>query len=127
VKNERRFDLWVLGLALPVLLGGCGGGGGARPLSFGEAEKAAAPATIEGAPDTASIRRDTGKPTEFTVREDGTGQRMSVLAPADVAVPSNLSSATWVSVTGKYDASQRRFIATEVEPKVPPREKQPRG
>jgi hypothetical protein len=73
------------------------------------------------------MRKETGKPTEFMVKEADTDQSMRVSAPPEVSVPANLSSATFVVVTGTYNAEQRTFVATRVETKVPPREAQPRG
>jgi cytochrome c-type biogenesis protein CcmE len=110
-------------------LAGCGGGGGGAvaPVSFAAAQASSTPATVEGIPDTASLRKESGKPTVFTIREESSAKEMRVSAPAEVSVPANFTSASYVVVTGTYDASQRVFVATQVETKVPTREAQPRG
>jgi hypothetical protein len=96
-------------------------------VPFATAQGGTGPVTIEGVPDTTTMRKETGKPTEFLVTEKATSQMLKVSAPPEVSVPSNLSSATYVSVIGTYDSEKRAFVATRVETKVPPREEQPRG
>lgn len=126
---RRLFAALLTGALLPALAG-CGGGGGAgetAPVSFAAAQSAAAPVTVEGIPNTGSLRKESGKPTEFTIREESSAKEMHVSAPEGVSVPSNFTSASYVVVTGTYDASQRVFVATQVETRVPTREQQPRG
>jgi hypothetical protein len=112
-------------LCLAGLLSGCGPPPEERKIiSFRTAEQATVPVTVEGRPEAGTIREETGKGTEFTLFEEASANRMQVSAPAGVAVPSNLKSATSVVVTGTYDAKQRKVIATEVRTKVPTREQQ---
>jgi hypothetical protein len=126
--------LWLGAAAAGLLLtAGCGGapggGGGSGPqtVSFQTAEQAGAVVTVEGIPDTASIRKRTGEATEFTIREEASGRRLQVVAPQGVTVPANITSASYVLVTGQYHPEERTFRATQVETKVPNRDQQPRG
>jgi hypothetical protein len=125
----RRGILAVLIAGLGLGLSGCAGGGGGdvAPVSFAAAQSAAVPVTVEGIPDTASLRKESGKATEFTIREESSAKTMRVSAPPEVTVPANFSSASYVLVTGTYDAEQRVFVATEVRTRVPTREEQSRG
>lgn len=115
-------------VAVCVLAGaGCMMGKDAPVVPFATAQGGVGPVTIEGVPDTSTMRKATGQPTEFLVTEKDTSAVMKISAPPEVNVPSNLTSATYVSVIGTYDAEKRAFVATRVETKVPPREEQPRG
>jgi hypothetical protein len=116
----------AVAVAAVALLAGCGASD-APAVPFATAQGGTGPVSIEGVPDTSTMRKETGKPTEFMVKEADTDQSMRVSAPPEVSVPANLSSATFVVVTGTYNAEQRTFVATRVETKVPPREAQPRG
>ena len=107
-------------------LAGCVGKD-APVVPFSTAQGGAGPVTIEGVPDTSTMRKATGQPTEFLVTERESSQILKVSAPPEVSVPANLTSATFVSVIGTYDTEKRAFVATRVETKVPPREEQPRG
>lgn len=123
---------WAWGAATAVALAGvagCGGGGAPaqEKISFANAQQATQPVTVEGIPDTASLQKQTGKPTSFNLREETSANTMRVIAPPEVTVPANFTSASYVVVTGLYDASQRAFVATSVETRVPTREQQPRG
>jgi len=110
-------------------LAGCGGGGtpAQQAVSFANAQLATQPVTVEGIPETASLQKQTGKPTSFTIREETSANTMRVIAAPEVTVPANFTSATYVVVTGTYDAAQRAFVATDVQTRVPTREQQPRG
>lgn len=125
--------LWRLlaaaAVAAALTTAGCGGAGGPQQetVSFASAEQGQGPVAVEGIPDTASIRRESGKPTQFTIREESSAREMRVVAQPEVNVPANLSSASYVTVTGTYDPTQRVFNATEVQTRVPTREQQPRG
>jgi cytochrome c-type biogenesis protein CcmE len=117
-------------MAAAVAMSGCGGGAGGgevAPVSFAAAQAASAVVTVEGIPNTSSLRKESGKPTEFTIREESSAKEMRVSAPPEVTVPANFTSASYVVVTGTYDSAQRVFVATQVETKVPTREQQPRG
>lgn len=123
---------WLCGVSVTIAavaaLAGCGGGGGAAaPVSFAAAQSANAPATVEGIPNTSSLRKESGKPTEFTIREESSAKEMRVSASPEVSVPANFTSASYVLVTGIYDPIRRVFIATQVETKAPTRDAQPRG
>jgi cytochrome c-type biogenesis protein CcmE len=96
-------------------------------VSFNAAQQSTQPVTVEGIPEAASLKKETGKPTSFTLREETTANTMRVVAPPEVTVPANFTSASYVVVTGTYDAAQRAFVATQVETRVPTREQQPRG
>jgi hypothetical protein len=110
-------------------LAGCNSpeSGGAATVAFAAARQATGPVMIEGILEAASLRRDTGKPVEFTLREESSANQMRVVAPPEVTVPANITSATYVTVTGTYDGEARRFVATRVETRVPTRDEQPRG
>ena len=112
-----------------LLLPGCGGGFAAPPrVTFAEVKKMSGGlVTVEGVPDHASLRKDTGKPTEFTLREEASGDRLTVVAPVDLPVPANFSSARSVVVMGAYDAARRSLIASEIRTRVPNRDQQDRG
>jgi len=123
---------WSLGVAAAGMLAaaaGCGGGGAPsqKTVSFATAQQATQPVTLEGIPEVASLQKQTGKPTSFTLREETSANTMRIVAPEGVTVPANFTSATYVVVTGTYDAAQRAFVATNVETRVPTREQQPRG
>ena len=116
----------VAGGALGI--SGCGGPpAGPQTTSFAAAQQATGPSTVEGIPIHASLKRETGKATEFVLREESSANEMKVVAPADVTVPANFSSASYIVVTGTYDPSSRQFTASEVQTKVPNRDQQPRG
>ncbi|MGV3719590.1 MAG: cytochrome c maturation protein CcmE [Actinomycetota bacterium] len=118
----------VLAMAAAMAVSGCSGGGGeAAPVSFAAAQAATTAVTVEGIPNTTSLRKESGKPTEFTIREESSAKEMRVCASPEVTVPANFTSASYVVVTGTYDPTQRVFVATQVETKVPTREQQPRG
>lgn len=123
---------WSWGVAAGVTLAGlagCGGGGAPtqQTVSFTAAQQATQPVTVEGIPETASLQKQTGKPTSFTLREETSANTMRVVAPLEVTVPANFTSASYVVVTGTYDPAQRAFVATDVQTRVPTREQQPRG
>ena len=123
---------WIGGLAAvaaAAALSGCGApsGTGSQTVSFAAAQQATSPVTVEGIPVHASLKRETGKATEFVLREESSANEMKVVAPDGVAVPANFSSASYVVVTGTYDAAERRFNATEVRTRVPNRDQQDRG
>lgn len=108
-------------------LAGCGGGGaapGSRLIDFATAERATAPVMIEGSLEPTSLRRNSGKPVEFTLREESSARKLDVLAPEGVAVPSNITSSSYVTVTGTYDAAQRKLVASSIETRVPNRDQQ---
>ena len=109
-------------------LSGCGGAPVPRSAttSFSAAETSTAPVTIEGIPQRATIRRDTGKPAEFTIMEESSARRMQITASPEVTVPANLESASYVTVTGTYDPKERTFRATDVQTRVPNRDTQAR-
>lgn len=124
----RRCWTYPVLAALLLASAGCAGGGSAdAPVSFAAAQSATTSVTVEGIPDTTSLRKESGKPTEFTIREESSANTMRVSAPPEVSVPSNLTSASYVLVTGTYDPEQRVFVATEISTRVPTREQQPRG
>lgn len=108
-------------------LAGCGGDGaapGSRLIDFATAERATAPVLIEGSLEQSSLRRDSGKPIEFTLREESSARKMAVLAPEGVTVPSNITSSSYVTVTGTYDAAQRKLVASSIRTRVPNRDQQ---
>ena len=124
----RRRALGVTAALAVLLLPGCGGGAPpAARVTFAAVETAAGPVTVEGVPDLASVRKETGKDTELTLREEGSGDRMTVVAPAGISVPANLTSARTVVVTGAYDSARRALVATEIRTRVPNRDQQDRG
>lgn len=130
LKNPYRAGAWLLAGALLVpALAGCGAATEpqAAAVAFSTAETSKEPVTIEGIPDTMSLRQETGKPTEFDVTEESSARKLKVVAAPEVAVPSNFTSAKYVTVTGTYDPAERVFRATQIQTRVPTREQQPRG
>ena len=128
--NRRELLALAIGAAgASAALAGCGPAGapGQQTVSFEAAETATVPVTIEGIPEVATIRQSTGKPTEFTLREESSARTLRVVAAPGVAVPANITSASYVVVTGTYDRGERTFRATQVETRVPNRDQQPRG
>jgi hypothetical protein len=129
MRAIKRWGWGAVAVAALAGVAGCGGGGAPAQehVSFNAAQQSSQPVTVEGIPDVASLKKETGKPTSFTLREETTANTMRVVAPAEVTVPANFTSASYVVVTGTYDAAQRAFVATQVETRVPTREQQPRG
>jgi hypothetical protein len=115
----------LCGCVLAIGLAGCGTA--AKPVSFAAARSAPGTVTVEGRLDFASLRRITGQPTEFRLQEATGGDTLAITAPAGVAVPSNVTTAVAVIVSGKWDAAAQRFIAADVDTRQPGRGDQPRG
>ena len=110
-----------------AIAAGCGGDAaapGSRLIDFATAERATATVMIEGSLEPTSLRRDSGKPVEFTLREESSARKMAVVAPEGVAVPSNITSSSYVTVTGVYDAAQRKLVASSIQTRVPNRDQQ---
>jgi hypothetical protein len=128
--NRRRWAGRAALLGAAVSTGaaasGCGAPVQSTNVPFTAAETSTTPVTIEGMPRRESIRRETGKPTEFSMMEESSARRMQVLVAPDVTVPANLDSASYVTVTGTYDAKERKFRATDVATRVPNRDTQAR-
>lgn len=117
----------IPGLAAALALCGCGAPPPREPItSFAAAEKSGQPATVEGIPVAGSLRRETGKPATFRLREEASANEVQFVAPEGVTVPANFPSADYVVVTGQYDAQKRQFVATDVRTKVPTRDTQAR-
>ena len=119
----------ILATTLVPILAGCGGGGGGGAggspiVSFANAEQATVMSTIEGRLERGTLRQQTGKPTEFTLREEASANVMRVVVPQEVTVPANITSSYAVTVTGMYNPAERRFLASEVTTRVPTREQQ---
>jgi len=124
----KRNSVGAAGAALLLLgglLAGCAPASAPqRTVNFAAAATATTPVSIEGILVKDSLVRNTGKPTEFTLREESSATPMKVTAPVEVSVPANITSASYVQVTGTYHAGNRQFVATQVETRVPTREEQ---
>lgn len=120
---------WLTGLPLlaaPLLIAGCGGESapqGPPSVPFISIEQATTPVTIEGILEPGTLRRQTGRPTEFELKEEASAKKLIVMAP-DSQVPSNITTSLYVTAVGIYDATEKKFVATEVRTRVPNRSQQ---
>lgn len=117
----------LLGLGMALSLVGCAPPAGAperAAVKFSTAESGEGTVTVEGRPEQQTLRRATGKPTEFTLFEEWSARRLKVIVPPEVSFPSNFTTATAVSVTGSFDRKERVFRAEAVETRVPNRDQQ---